>query len=139
MSANYLYLNLISVSDSFYVVVVRGDAIAIAKALGFLPLALDQAGAYISEAQLQLSDYLPRFENEFKRIAGKRPPGVAWQYGERTVLTTWEMSFKQLTPAAQELLLLCAFLDNEDIWEGLFPPERLKAEFGIGELVPSIP
>lgn len=28
--------------------------------------------------------------------------------------------------------MLCAFFDNEDIWEGLFPPEELE-DLGIGK------
>ncbi|KAI5836931.1 hypothetical protein DFP73DRAFT_620673 [Morchella snyderi] len=43
-----------------------------------------------------------------------------------------KISFAALGPAAQQLLLLCGFFDNEDIWEGLLPLERLK-EFGIGK------
>ena len=44
------------------------------------------------------------------------------EYGEG-VLTTWEVSFKAIekeNPKAVELLLLCGFLANDDIFEEIF-------------------
>ena len=57
----------------------------------------------------------------------------------RSVFTTWEVSFSALGPAAQELLLLLGFFDNESIPEELLPPDRLSDELGIGELFPVSP
>jgi hypothetical protein len=110
----------------------RNDALVIVQKLGALPLALDQAGSYISSMQISYSQYLSRLNSAFAEIASKRPPKYVWKYREDTVFTTWEISFAALGPAAQQLLLLCGFFDNEDIWEGLLPLERLK-EFGIGQ------
>jgi hypothetical protein len=39
---------------------------------------------------------------------------------DRTILTTWEISFASLSHAAKELLLLCGFLANGDIPDELF-------------------
>lgn len=117
----------------------RTDAIIIVQKLGGLPLALDQAGAYINSVQISYSQYLERFESAFAKIAAKRPPKSVWQYREDTLFTTWEISFAALRPGAQELLLLCGFLDNEDIWEGLLPVERMKESFGIGKEKNSTP
>jgi hypothetical protein len=100
--------------------------------LGALPLALDQSGAYIFSLQITFHEYLHRFDAKFKELASRKPPKQVWQYREDTVFTTWEISYSALRPAAQELLNLCAFLDNEDIPEELLPPEKLKGEFGIG-------
>ena len=105
----------------------------IVRKLGALPLALDQAGSYISAMQIPFSRYLHRFEGAFAEIAAKKPPRVVWQYRDDTVFTTWEVSFNALGPAAQELLLLFGFLDNESIPEELLPLERLNNEFKIGE------
>ena len=58
---------------------------------------------------------------------------MVWQYREDTVFTTWEVSFNALGPAAQELLLVFGFLDNESIPEELIPLERLNKGFRIGE------
>ena len=102
--------------------------------MGALPLALNQAGAYVSAMQIPFSKYLLRFESAFVAVTTKRPPAVIWQYRDDTVFTTWEVSFNALGPAAQELLLLFGFLDSESIPEDLLPLERLNNEFRIGEL-----
>ena len=84
--------------------------------------------------QIPFSRYLRRFEGAFAEIAAKKPPRVVWQYRDDTVFTTWEVSFNALGPAAQELLLLFGFLDNESIPEELLPLERLNDGFEIGVL-----
>ena len=58
---------------------------------------------------------------------------MGWQYRGDTVFTTWEVSFNALGSAAQELLLLFGFFDNESIPEELLLLERLNNEFEIGE------
>jgi hypothetical protein len=48
----------------------------------------------------------------------KKPPSAVWQYGEETVVTTWEISFRaiqEMDPKAADLFLLCSFLVNDDI------------------------
>lgn len=114
----------------------RNAAVGIVERLGALPLALDQAGSYINSIQIPYREYLPRFDGEFSRIASKRPPNSVWQYREDTVLTTWEISFTALGPGAQELLLLCGFFDNKDIWDGLLSTGRLQTELGMGIFYP---
>ena len=47
-------------------------------------------------------------------------------YGERTLYSTWNVSFQQVQdqdPAATELLKLIAYLDNQDLWYDLFHVE----------------
>lgn len=112
----------------------RNAAINIVQKLGALPLALDQAGAYINLGQISYAQYLSKLNAKFPIIAAKRPPKPVWQYREDTIFTTWEISFAALGSGAQQLLLLCGFLDNEDIWEGLLPAERLKEDLGIGDI-----
>jgi hypothetical protein len=53
-----------------------------------------------------------------------------WKHN--AVFTTWEVSFQALGRAAQELLTLCGFLDNEDIWYELLPQDLLKEELQKG-------
>ncbi|KAF8248687.1 hypothetical protein K440DRAFT_642105 [Wilcoxina mikolae CBS 423.85] len=110
----------------------REDAAVLVTKLGALPLALDQAGAYIYKRQITFREYLYRFNKTFAELASKKPPDSMWQYREDTVFTTWEMSFIALGPGGQALLNLCAFFDNEDIPEELLPPDILKERFGIG-------
>ena len=84
--------------------------------------------------QIPFSKYLVRFKNAFAEVTAKKPPTVVRQYRSDTVFTTWEVSFGALSPAAQELLLLLGFFDNQSIPEELLPLERLKNEFKIGEI-----
>ena len=83
--------------------------------------------------QIPFGKYLVRFECAFAEVTAKKPPTVVWQYRSDTVFTTWEVSFNALSPAAQELLLLLGFFDNQSIPEELLPLERLNKEFKIGK------
>lgn len=94
------------------------EARRIVEKLGYLPLAIDQAGAYLSKLAKPLHAFLPLFEENFNSTLNKKPPSSVWQYGERTVVTTWEISFQAIQkedPQAAELLLLCSFLSYKDI------------------------
>ena len=84
--------------------------------------------------QIPFRKYLVQFESAFVKVTAKKPLAVVWQYRDDTVFTTWDVSFNALGPAAQELLLLFGFFDNESIPEELFPLERLNGEFKIGGL-----
>lgn len=89
------------------------------KKLGYLPLAIDQAGAYIATREIPLQTYLGLYEGNFRRIFGERPNPL-WSYRDQTVFTTWEISFQAIeekNKESAELLSLCSFLHNEDIWE----------------------
>ena len=129
-----IYGNIFIYSNFFLVGVEQSDAVGIVRKVGALPLALNQAGSYISAMQISFSSYLLRFESAFVEVTTKRPPTVVWHYRDDTVFTTWEVSFNALGPAAQELLLLFGFFDSESIPEELLPLERLNNEFRIGEI-----
>jgi tetratricopeptide (TPR) repeat protein len=86
----------------------------IADALGDLPLALEQALAYIDETKISLADYLELLRNQRPELLVR---GQAHDY-QKTVGTTWRLalaSVEQHPVAAAELLNLCAFLDPEGI------------------------
>src|SRR5581483_3532591 len=51
---------------------LRDDARAIAELLGGLPLALDQAGAYIEETACRLSDYLDYYRSRRASLLARR-------------------------------------------------------------------
>jgi tetratricopeptide (TPR) repeat protein len=91
-------------------------AAAIAEELGDLPLALEQAGAYIEATGISLAEYLNLFR-QYRR-------DLLQQYGPlelgypHTVATTWEMAFEKVkaeTPVAADLLKACAFLAPDNI------------------------
>jgi len=87
--------------------------------LGYLPLALSQAGAYIHISRYSLSRYLEKYRSEAAYLLSQR--WTARKY-DRSVFATWEISFKAIqekSPKAAELLLVCGFLDHEDIQEEL--------------------
>ena len=128
--------NVITYSNLFHFDLEQSDALAIVRKVGALPLALSQAGSYVSAMQIPFRKYLLRFESAFVEVTTKRPPTVVWQYRDDTVFTTWEVSFNALGLAAQELLLLFGFFDNESIPERLIPLERLNDVFKIGALFP---
>lgn len=99
----------------------REAASALAEALGNLPLALEQAAAYATRAGLSLADYLELFRARRPEVEARAtgseeyPPALA---------TTFDISFTRLraeSPAAAELLTLCAFLAPDEV-----PLEILK-------------
>jgi tetratricopeptide (TPR) repeat protein len=93
-------------------------ACAISQELDGLPLALDQAGAYIKEAPCLPADYLHRYRTRRRDLLGVR--GFPNQDYPASVATTWSLSFekaRQADPAAAELLNFCAYLSPEAIPE----------------------
>jgi tetratricopeptide (TPR) repeat protein len=107
----------------------QDTARAIVKAMDGLPLALEQAGAYIEETGCGLQGYLRLFQAQgvqFLKEHGEFPPDHP-----DPVSTTWSLSFKnveQANPAAAELLRFCAFLSPDAIPEELF--SKSSAELG---------
>ena len=84
-----------------------------------LPLALDQAGAYIEEMQCSLEAYLKRYRN--RRVSLLKRRGRNSTHPE-PVATTWSLSFQQvgkLNTLAADLLRCCAFLAPDAIPEQL--------------------
>jgi tetratricopeptide (TPR) repeat protein len=91
---------------------------ALVQRLGGLPLALDQAGAFIEETECGLEGYLKLFDQRQEELLKKR--GKWATDHPDSVGTTWSLSFErveQANPAAAELLRLCAFLDPDAISE----------------------
>ncbi|HEU5382889.1 MAG TPA: tetratricopeptide repeat protein, partial [Ktedonobacteraceae bacterium] len=93
----------------------------ISAALGDLPLALEQAGAYIEETQCSLSGYLDLYHEHQTDLLERRGQ-ITTDY-PASVVTTWSLSFKKIeqeNPSATDLLQICAFLAPEDIPEEIF-------------------
>jgi tetratricopeptide (TPR) repeat protein len=91
----------------------REAAGKLAEALGDLPLALEQAAAYIEATGESVSGYLRMFRERRAELL-KRPSPTS----DSTVATTWEMSSQEVerrSPPAAALLNLCAFLAPDDI------------------------
>ena len=108
----------------------RAQAQAIVEELDGLPLALDQAGAFIEETRCTLADYLKFYKTRPKKLLRKRGQDAVGH--PEPVATTWELSFEKVkvaNPAAAELLRLCAFLHSDTIPEAML--EAGAAELGL--------
>jgi tetratricopeptide (TPR) repeat protein len=93
----------------------------IVQAMDGLPLALDQAGAYIEETSCGLQGYLQLYQAQGTHLLKER--GELVTDHPDPVATTWSLSFKnveQANAAAAELLRFCAFLAPDAIPEELF-------------------
>jgi tetratricopeptide (TPR) repeat protein/transcriptional regulator with XRE-family HTH domain len=85
-----------------------------------LPLALDQAGAYIKVARCSFQEYVDLYRKHRKDLLIER--GAHIPEHPQAVAATWDLSFQQIereNPAAAEVLRLCAFLAPDVIPEKL--------------------
>jgi len=106
----------------------------VVQMLGYLPLAIDQAGAYISTRRLPLQLFAKHYA-ERKEVVLKHTPSL-WEYRRRliengdeislNVFTTWELTFQQIGKNEDEqmmighFLTLSAFFDTTNIGGYLF-------------------
>ncbi|HJU01879.1 MAG TPA: FxSxx-COOH system tetratricopeptide repeat protein [Actinomycetes bacterium] len=103
-----------------------GAAAALAELLGDLPLALEEAAAYVEATGITLPQYLRLAREHTADLFGfDRPSG-----DEQRVATTWSVALERIAaqaPATEALLDLCSFLAPEDIPRELptGSPERL--------------
>ncbi|KAJ7328347.1 hypothetical protein DFH08DRAFT_815846 [Mycena albidolilacea] len=96
----------------------RRIALDIVKELSYLPLAIIQAGAFISKSGA-LNSYLALYKIHRTRLLSEKPAQSHDNYGS-TVYTTWQLSFGQLTSPAVTLLQICSFLHHKNISEKIF-------------------
>ena len=107
------------------------DLVNTVNMLGCLPLALDQAGAYIRKLHLSLDLFKKHYKDKQKKILNYTPdlfeyrksllPGS--EPSVLSVFTTWELSLEQLgddRPHLEHLLTLSAFFDHNKVHEDLF-------------------
>lgn len=114
---------------------MRSQAENLVDFLDNLPLALDQAGAYIEETGCTLAEYLTRYTVHRKALLGYR--GAVSSYHPASVLTTFSLAFQQVeqaSPAAADLLRVCAFLRAETIPEEFFVQAQTALGLHLGSL-----
>jgi len=95
----------------------------IASEMGCLPMALDQAGAYIEETGCGVETYLALWSTNRPKLLAQRPTSSL--RNSESVAATWLLSFSELEkskPQAIELLKLMTFLHSDAI-----PEEVLSA------------
>src|SRR5262249_22254461 len=104
MEAARVLLNLTGTND-------RAGAVRLAKALGYLPLALDHAGAYIGLTGMSFSRYTERAAE----LVAKEPKGANYP---KSVAATFSLAIDQAVadcPAAEKLLAFLSMLAPEQI------------------------
>ncbi|NEQ49983.1 MAG: tetratricopeptide repeat protein, partial [Leptolyngbya sp. SIO3F4] len=99
---------------------IEKDAAAmLVKELDYLPLALEQAGAFILRRQLKFSTYLSQYRKQRLKLLDRQLPTVGnEQQPNRSVRTTWQLNFQvvqEINPASAELLRFSAFVAPDDI------------------------
>ena len=93
------------------------EATKIVRELGCLPLAIEQAAAYIREALHDLFKFLFSYRENLKRHLERRPKANQTYYKD-SVATTWHLSFQRIEetdPDASELLRFFAFLNPDGV------------------------
>ncbi|MEA5452821.1 FxSxx-COOH system tetratricopeptide repeat protein [Leptolyngbya sp. CCNP1308] len=88
----------------------------LAQELGYLPLALEQAAAYIQTKGVSFAVYLRSYQQRRLQVLEKEQP----QMGNypASVATTWQINFEAVqasSPAAADVLQLSAFLAPDNI------------------------
>lgn len=97
------------------------EARQIGKLLDGLPLALDQAGAYILETGCSFTAYGKKYEQYRAELLARR--GNRFIGHKASVMTTFSLAFDRvisLNPMVADILHVCALLYNEAIPEELF-------------------
>jgi tetratricopeptide (TPR) repeat protein/transcriptional regulator with XRE-family HTH domain len=94
--------------------------------LGGLPLALDQAGAYIEETSCDVASYLERYEQQRHLLLDRR--GTMAGDHPYSVLATFLLANQRVEreyPLAADLLHICAFLHPDAIPDELFVAQSI--------------
>ncbi|BCB82578.1 hypothetical protein GCM10022251_79570 [Phytohabitans flavus] len=99
------------------------EADQLAEKLGDLPLAIEQAGAWLATTAMPVHSYLKLLDTRLTQVLAENPPPGYPQ----TAAATWLLSLERLReqmPAAAKLLELCAFFGPEPIPMRLINSER---------------
>ncbi|MFC4058400.1 FxSxx-COOH system tetratricopeptide repeat protein [Planomonospora corallina] len=103
------------------------DALQVAAALGHLPIAVEQAAAWLAETGMPAATFVEQLESETARVLSMGQP----RDYPHPVAVTWSLSLAQLrerSPASVRLLELCAFFAPEPISMSLlYGDEMIRA------------
>jgi len=95
------------------------QASALATRLGCLPLALEQAAAYIKIVKCSIESYLQLLgQSSVDAFSDKY---ATPQYYEDIVTSTWNISFQALEESSRQLMNLCAYM----------APDRIPVDFFV--------
>jgi hypothetical protein len=82
-------------------------------------LALAQAGSSTGTTDLNVKTYIEYFDRTWSDLMKKQDQFPLQDYGERSMLTTWKVSYDQVlrrSETAAWLLRLWAFFHHDDFW-----------------------
>ena len=100
----------------------KEEIVKLVKTLGFLPLAIAQAGAYIYESKIKVSEYLQLYHEHATELLSNNM--VLTEPDIIPVTTTWNISINKLIQDALDnkkpsyaidILMVCAYLAPEKI------------------------
>ncbi|GIH66414.1 FxSxx-COOH system tetratricopeptide repeat protein [Microbispora siamensis] len=125
------------------------DARRVAEALGNLPLAVEQAAAWLAETGLPAATLLEQLDTEAARVLSSLNQPADYPH---PVAVTWNLSLTQLqesSPASVRLLQLCAFfapepismqlLYSDEMVESLLPyDDTLREKLVLGRVIQEI-
>ncbi|QRV81076.1 kinesin light chain [Ceratobasidium sp. AG-Ba] len=120
----------------------KESAMLMIQDLGFMALALVQAGAYIWRTSCSFTQYREMYAAQPKQLLEKYSNAALELSGyEKTVYGTWVMSYQQLSQHAQNMLWLVAYLQRDRISVDIFRHAAARAkgfefELPLVDLVP---
>jgi hypothetical protein len=103
------------------------SAVAVAKELDGLPLALATAGAYLNQVTTSFQDYLRLYKASWLKLHQTTPELSS--YEDRQLYTTWKLSYdhiKRQNELSARLLCLWAYFDSKDLWFELLREKKLN-------------
>ncbi|KAF8602171.1 TPR-like protein, partial [Ceratobasidium sp. AG-I] len=86
---------------------------------GYFALAIVQSGAYMRATQCGLAEYQGLLKSVRERLLAERGTEQTDDYG-MSLNASWEISHRQLTPRATQLLHMMSFMHHEGISEAFF-------------------
>jgi NB-ARC domain len=100
--------------------------------LDYLPLAMEQAGAYIRKIECSFEDYLSSYKKSGLKLLEKSQ--IVTNKYPKSVATTWILNFAQVeqtSKASVDILFVSAFLNPSQITVDIF----VKGSKGIGSVL----
>ena len=95
---------------------IDAGAFQLTQRLDGFPLALATAGAFLKHNQLAFVEYLQQYDSKWK-VSNRRLRALP-EYSDRTLYTTWMISFDQIEKEDRQvaqLLMLLAYFDNQNV------------------------
>jgi tetratricopeptide (TPR) repeat protein len=120
------------------ILLAREQAGKLAELLGYLPLALDQAAAYIVETGSRFEDYIKLYQTDGMKLLERRGMLASGADHPDPVAVTWSLSFEKVekqSELAVAVLQVCAFLYADGILEETF---QAVDEFEFNEALAEI-